>query len=440
MLHIKGIYLWIFLCFLVISLIPTPSIADIHAGSGEIGLSFGGLLYDEDVRDEAGSFARLGMGLNFTERFGVELAILNSLDSTDDVPDSTFYTIGAVTHFIPDSDLNPYLLLGFGSGTFNTRAIDNENRYVIDGGLGLRYALNNDFTLKVDVRDYMTLDDVTHNFAASIGIVAVFDVFAPSKQGPAHMGDEGDRVPVAQEEEEGSEREEEPAARDEGRAVSVTGEEPPSGAVERGVEKPADISAYPTEKEAVTPFHVAGEVMVPAAAEVVEEPQVTAADRPQVNGAEVIPDEEAPPRVKERPDYVIPEEGEGPVLDEDYPEHQLVVLHKGAQILIHFPEKSAGLDGELFQVIMQLIAYLKERPVRDVRIVSYSYDFRDPAGNTEISDRRVIALKQFLTEHSAIPAEKIRLLARDRKTFVRFREEAREDGDINKAFIMVSFE
>jgi hypothetical protein len=213
-----------------------PSHGEIRAGTMEIGLSVGRIFYDSDMNDSDSFFGRIDLGYNLTRNVGIDLSLMDSIQSPSSVPDSTFYTIGAALKMFPDSKINPYFILGAGAGTFNINNSSN-SKFVVDGGLGLYYSLSEDLFLKLDARDYMTVNDITHNYTMSVGIVFAFDAFAPSPAPPVEVPDQYSKPS----------REPSPEIREQ-----ETGEEADVPQGTEGTEKPSD-GPSPVEKPGGSP-------------------------------------------------------------------------------------------------------------------------------------------------------------------------------------------
>ena len=86
------------------------SYAEVKAGSVETSLSLGWLLIDEDIGSDDELFGRFELGYNFTDNFGVELSLLNTLDSIEYIPDVSFYSLAMTLNMLSDSNINPYIL------------------------------------------------------------------------------------------------------------------------------------------------------------------------------------------------------------------------------------------------------------------------------------------------------------------------------------------
>jgi hypothetical protein len=125
---------------------------------------------------------------------------------------------------------------------------------------------------------------------------------------------------------------------------------------------------------------------------------------------------------------------------EGIPDDKIVILHKGAQLLIRFPYRSSDIDSESFNLLLQLIFYSSKKDVKTVKIVSYSYDYDELQETKEINDEREIKIRDFIFKHSDIQASKIDIAKQDEGAYLKFKKLAEDNRkDINRLYIVVSF-
>jgi len=554
--------------------------AGISAGSFEASLAGGGVFLDRKIDDSGAAFARLNLGIDISHHFGLELSLLNSMDSISSVPKATFYTLDSIYHFMTDSRTIPYLVFGAGAGNFNTGSLSNENRFAINGGVGMKYLLDRETGIRIDIRDYMTINETTHNYTVSIGFFLAIDslpsssVETPAKgEGPEQREappparrTREERPPVLQQREaareqsvqaEGKGTEYQQAAvplqpgpggieeiGKEAETVSplpameaeaekgtvsppataatpapaipspaeeevkgVSPEEPLKTPVKAGTGAEVPVSAAETEirgeavgtagtEEAEAPAAGTEEMMEraeegPAAAgpqeekittgEAVTESGGTAGVIPAVPPAVVVPPA-ATPSVGERRGDVSPEavrekkemsaeaaakgetvqtrEPAAPVTEptaeteemekpEDIRTHKvpkklsenrIMVLHKGVQLMIHFPEGSAELNSESYNLLLELLSYSRKKDIREVRIVTYSYDSGSAEKDRRLDRNRSLRIRRFMLEHSTIPETKIVFLRQDVEARRQFQKIARSrKGPRNRSYIEITF-
>jgi hypothetical protein len=398
------------LCFL---LLPVNSYAKIKAGSIETGLSFGWLLVDEEAGSDDKVFGRFDLGFNFTENIGAELSLANSLDSVDHIPDISFYSLALTLNMAPDSDINPYLLLGAGVGNFNTDVIDNESKFAVHGGAGIKFFFDDTWALKIDLRDYMTTDEAAHNFAGSIGLMASFDVFAPEAGGVPFFAEE----PAMEKKGAMQEGELEKAGGTEPEMAVTEEEAAKSEGIQEIVERPEPETAPRSEVEGIeAESAITGEK--PVEGEVVQE--MTA--QPQRETAQIM------------------EAGTVKGLEE-VPEDKIVILHKGAQLLVRFPYRRSDIDSELFDLLLQLVSYSSKRDIEAIKIVGYSYDYDEIQAAREINSKRERMIRDFILKHSDVQESKIKIVEQDEETYNKFKTFAEgNQKDINRLYIVISFD
>ncbi len=401
--------------------------SEIEAPSVEAGLSVGYLFIDDDIGDDDQAFARLDLGFNITKRFGVELSLLNTLDSFDKVPDATFYTLSTIMHLSTESDFNSYISLGVGAGNFNTDVKDNESEFVVTGGLGIKYFMDNKFALKFDVRDYMVPEDSAHNFSASVGVMIMVDILAPEAVGvPSLLTEEPEEPEVVYEEPGEAEVEdaakEEPA--EEVKEEALEGEKKDAVVIDSGA--PVEAVAPVIPAEVAVPEEIVGPEEAPAIEDTAKEVPVEAV-------APVVP------VIVEKPEETVEPEG-APTIPEEIPAGQIIVIHKGAQLLVHFPEKSDTLDSETFNLLLQLIYFVSEKDVKDVKIVCYSFDYASEQLNRSISEERSSAIREFVLENSDFTGQNVKVEEQDQGALEKFRGTVgKRPENINRAYILITF-
>ncbi len=173
---------WIITAASLLFPMGNESTGKIRALTGETALSAGYVLLDDENGSEDRPIAKLDIAFNLSERFGLELSFFNSIESLEEIPELTFYSLSILHYFRADSRWIPYALVGVGSGSFNTDKIENDNRFLISAGGGIRYFYRNNISFKLDVRDYITTEDGTHNFTTGFGMSYHFDLFSVEKQ------------------------------------------------------------------------------------------------------------------------------------------------------------------------------------------------------------------------------------------------------------------
>ncbi len=154
--------------------IPVISSAEIREGSFEISPMIGLNIFDTDSDHDA-DFGRkaaygLGLGYNFTNRWGVE-AMANVINDR-----AQFYHADLLYHFNPEKALNPYLVAGLGYAHIEPENRGSYGTLLGNFGMGLKYFIAPNVALRADVRDYVTN---MQNVLASVGLTFAFGGHTP---------------------------------------------------------------------------------------------------------------------------------------------------------------------------------------------------------------------------------------------------------------------
>ncbi|UCG77818.1 MAG: outer membrane beta-barrel protein [Nitrospirota bacterium] len=183
--------------------------AKIREMTGEAAISVGYILLDDELGSNDRFFTRIDLGANLTHKWGFEVSLLNSVHSLARVPDLTFYNVSAVYHIMEKANRSPYVVMGLGAGNFNTDKLNNESKFNVSVGGGVKWFLERDLAYKIDLRDQIIADDLSHNITVSFGIMYLFDLFeteSPSvieeEPEPEEMPEPIEEVPAAPVEEE----------------------------------------------------------------------------------------------------------------------------------------------------------------------------------------------------------------------------------------------
>ncbi len=157
---------------LVLSLCAMPAIshAEVKAGTMTLSPMIGGITMEGDQLDDTEGFAySLGLGYNFTQAFGLEAVIAGADLDDDNGGNADFwnYRLDALYHFMPDSNLVPYLAAGAGGYT-----LDGDDEFMTNYGAGLLYFLGQNIALRADVRHMMGFNEsnLEHNLIYTAGL------------------------------------------------------------------------------------------------------------------------------------------------------------------------------------------------------------------------------------------------------------------------------
>lgn len=188
----KKVYRTILLAGTAGLLFPLAAGAEIRAQSYELGPYVGYNFFEDSQNLENRPLFGGRFGYNFTEHFGLEIGgerIRTRVDdptitavkkgqyqSPMDRVDLTFYHLNAVYHFTPERRLTPFILAGIG-GAHYSPDIDNGDLATVNFGAGLKYALNDNIALRLDLRDYIVSEvfrNSYHNGGVTAGLTYTF--------------------------------------------------------------------------------------------------------------------------------------------------------------------------------------------------------------------------------------------------------------------------
>ena len=181
----------ILIVFVFVTAAFTAAQAEVRAGAVSYGMSAGGYFFEgnQDYQDTV----TLGLraGYNFTENFGSEIFVNWVPSKFKDYRDgetNKVYVAGieGLYHFLPRNRFVPYLALGIGAIHYTSN--DNTlkpSKFIVDYGVGIKYFLTDDLSLRTDIRHVLPLGDsleygnnphyVHNDLMATIGISYDFE-------------------------------------------------------------------------------------------------------------------------------------------------------------------------------------------------------------------------------------------------------------------------
>lgn len=142
--------------------------AEIKPGAITISPSVGGYLFENNQNLEDDMVYGLGLGYYYDAHWGVE-AVFNYIDTEIELDtdernvDVYFNHIDALYHFMPYSKLVPYIAAGAGVIVFDPDHAHTDNDFAANYGVGLKYSLTENVSLRADVRHVISIDDSTQN-------------------------------------------------------------------------------------------------------------------------------------------------------------------------------------------------------------------------------------------------------------------------------------
>ena len=125
--------------------------------TGIIGISLGGVWVDldKDLDLNPAYGYQFSVGLHFTRSFSSRLAYTRAEMQSKKTNDTTIYEnygIDSQYYFNADNDLRPFITAGFGESLTDE---DNDTTdFIVNGGLGLHYKINNNWAVQADWRHY----------------------------------------------------------------------------------------------------------------------------------------------------------------------------------------------------------------------------------------------------------------------------------------------
>lgn len=167
---------------LLVSL-ATPGFAENRQGAVTVSPYVGGYVLDSEQHEESRPTFGLRTGYNFTENFGAEVMFDYSLTETKQrygsrEADRYRYGLDLLYHFMPKSNLVPFVVLGGGGTNFNipnTPSAENHYAGLVNYGAGVKYFVNPDIALRADVRHVLLVHDLgDNNLEYAVGLTFNF--------------------------------------------------------------------------------------------------------------------------------------------------------------------------------------------------------------------------------------------------------------------------
>ena len=159
--------------------LATPGFAENRQGAVTLSPYVGGYVLDNEQHEENRPTFGLRAGYNITENFGAEVMFDYSLTETEErygsrEADRYRYGLDLLYHFMPKSNLVPFVVLGGGGTNFNipnTPSAKNHYAGLVNYGAGVKYFVNPDIALRGDVRHVLLVHDLgDHNLEYAVGL------------------------------------------------------------------------------------------------------------------------------------------------------------------------------------------------------------------------------------------------------------------------------
>jgi outer membrane beta-barrel protein len=184
--------------------LTTPGLAENRQGAVTITPFIGGYVLDKDQREESRPIMGVRGGYNFTENLGVEAMAGYSLTETKQSSgsretDNYRYGVDILYHFMPRTNLVPFVAIGGGGTNFDTAnspSLGSHYAGLIAYGGGVKYFVAPDVALRGDLRHVLLVADTGHNnLEYSVGITFQFGGTRPAPAAITAAAEETDTTP-----------------------------------------------------------------------------------------------------------------------------------------------------------------------------------------------------------------------------------------------------
>jgi OOP family OmpA-OmpF porin len=150
----------IFLVGLLLLALGTPVFAENQAGTMTLSPFTGLYVFDGKQNMDNGQYTGLRAGYNFTKSLGAEAVFgwvpSESVPNGDRQVNVFRYGIDALYHFMPDSNLVPFIAVGLADNHFDgPSGQPNHDRGMIDYGVGVKWSIADTVALRGDIRQSM---------------------------------------------------------------------------------------------------------------------------------------------------------------------------------------------------------------------------------------------------------------------------------------------
>lgn len=178
--------------------ISTGLAASVSANEGRwyINPAIGLQNFDSDRNLDDATTLTLGGEYRFNDQWATELRFLDSnADSRIGDTDVNQYYLDALYYFRPmTAKWQPFAILGVGHGEFEGKLNDSQETQA-NAGVGVRYAINENWSLRGDVRGIHGADDSTWDSLVNVGISYAFGGSSAPAPAPVEADTDQDGVP-----------------------------------------------------------------------------------------------------------------------------------------------------------------------------------------------------------------------------------------------------
>lgn len=188
------------LCIGLIFLTAWPGLAATRSQkSFSVSPMLGGYVFEGDQGLDDNLTYSLGLGYNLTDSWSTEF-VLNYLNtdfehnrSRGNV-DGLLYRLDTLYHFMPESNLVPYLAGGIGGITLDPDRGGRDTDLLVNYGVGLKYFFTDSLALRGDLRHVLAFGDPENNFIYTAGLTYLFGGNRNPAPMPAPRDKDGDGV------------------------------------------------------------------------------------------------------------------------------------------------------------------------------------------------------------------------------------------------------
>ena len=148
----KKTFLLLLMVVLTLFVAKSPATAGVAEEEWSISPFIGGHVYEGAQLMEPSVLAGLRLGYNPGRNWGVEGQFSYTRPRSEGIYGNRFsLEADLLYHFMPESDMVPYMLLG-GGWTNTSRAPESGNGGIVDCGAGIKYFVNESVALRWDIR------------------------------------------------------------------------------------------------------------------------------------------------------------------------------------------------------------------------------------------------------------------------------------------------
>lgn len=132
------------------------------------------------------SFVSLGLGYDFERDWSIEASYLTSepeMSGTAQEVDFDILRLDALYHF-SNGNYRPYVVFGVGESEYDFNGLGEVDDTIANVGVGIKYALNQYFALRADVRLSHGMDSGESDYLAGVGAIFKFGHSSSNKPKP----------------------------------------------------------------------------------------------------------------------------------------------------------------------------------------------------------------------------------------------------------------